>query len=303
MKKLYGVTTAMTTPFGSDGGVDLGAVAAQTEMLLEKGVHCLYPCGTTGEMTRMTVAERQAVTETVVRTAAGRAPVFIHCGAASQEDTEALLRHAEAAGADGAGVVTPWFLTANRREMEAYYAAAAACVSESFPLYLYNIPQCAANDLDAETAAALAERFPNIVGVKYSYADINRTMDYLRVRNWSFSVMHGCDRVFLAFLALGCDGTVSGVSGVFPEPFTAVYRAFQAGDWAGALAWQRRAARITDILRGGSNMSYFKEALKLRGLDAGHMRRPQLDLPAAEVAALKAQLEDFCQDAGVSLKL
>ena len=220
-----------------------------------------------------------------------------------EEDTESLLRHAESAGADGAGVVTPWFLTANRRELEAYYAAAAACVSEDFPLYLYNIPQCAANDLDAETVEALAGRFPNIVGIKYSYADINRTMDYLRVRNWSFSVMHGCDRTFLAFLALGCDGTVSGISGVFPEPFTAVYRAFQAGNWAEALTWQRRAARITDILRGGSNMSYFKEALKLRGLDAGHMRRPQLDLPEAEVAALRAQLEDFCQDAGLSLKL
>ncbi|MDF2661934.1 MAG: dihydrodipicolinate synthase family protein, partial [Paenibacillus sp.] len=43
----------------------------------------------------------------------------------------------------------------------------------------------------------------------------------------------------------------------------------------------------------GSNMSYFKEALKLRGIDAGYMRAPQLDLPEDEIAELKRKLDDL----------
>ena len=50
MKKLYGVITAMTTPFTQDNKVDVAALEEQTEFLIQKGIHCLYPCGTTGEM-------------------------------------------------------------------------------------------------------------------------------------------------------------------------------------------------------------------------------------------------------------
>lgn len=302
MKKLYGVTTAMTTPFREDGSVDLAAMAQQCEMLIAKGVQCLYPIGTTGEMLRMTLEERKQIAETVVKTAAGRVTVYIHCGAATQEDTIALMQHAQAIGADGVGVVTPQFFGMNPREMETFYVTIAQSVAPDFPLYLYNIPQCAANDLQTEVVQRIAERCPNVVGIKYSFADINRTLDYLGVNGGNFSVMHGCDRVLIAMLALGCDGTVSGISGIFPEPFVNVYKAYQEGDLATARDWQKKAAKITDILRAGSNMAYFKEALRLRGLTGGHMRKPQLDLTAEEAACLRRDVEAFCAETGIELK-
>ena len=80
MKKLYGVITAMTTPFTADNKVDVAALEAQTEYLIQKGVQCLYPCGTTGEMYLMSAEERELVAETVVKKAAGRVTVFIHVG-------------------------------------------------------------------------------------------------------------------------------------------------------------------------------------------------------------------------------
>ena len=70
MKKLYGVITAMTTPFDKQGKLDLDAMRAQTEFLIEKGVDCLYPCGTTGEMYLCSAQEREAIAETVVKAAA-----------------------------------------------------------------------------------------------------------------------------------------------------------------------------------------------------------------------------------------
>ena len=85
MKKLYGVITAMTTPFTADNKVDVAALEAQTEYLIQKGVQCLYPCGTTGEMYLMSAEERELVAETVVKKAAGRVTVFIHVGAMDQD--------------------------------------------------------------------------------------------------------------------------------------------------------------------------------------------------------------------------
>ena len=41
MKKLYGVTVAMITPFTEEGNVDVKALEKLTEMLISRGVNCL----------------------------------------------------------------------------------------------------------------------------------------------------------------------------------------------------------------------------------------------------------------------
>lgn len=302
MKKLYGVTVAMVTPFTKNNQVDLAAVEALTDMLIEKGVNCLYPCGTTGEMLRLSADERKAVAETVVKTAAGRVTVYIHCGAMKQEDTIELVHHAKAIGADGAGVVTPEFFEVNDRELITYYQTIAACEPD-FPVYLYNIPQCAGNNISPAVAKTIAQTCKNIIGIKYSYADINQTIDYVGVNNGNFSVLHGLDRAFVSLLALGCDGTVSGIAGVFPEPFVAVYEQFCKGNLKEAQLLQNACIKFCDTLKRGSNMSYFKEALKLRGLNAGYMRKPQLDLETEEITALKEELQKLCRETKIELRL
>lgn len=296
MKRLYGVTTAMVTPFAEDGNVDYGRLEALTEFLISKGVHGLYPLGTTGEMVHLSVEERKKVAETVVRTAAGRVTVFIHVGSVNQPDTVELARHASEIGADGIGVVTPIFLGANEREQEQYFVTVANSVPEHFPVYLYNIPQCSGNDLSSAVVQRVADRCRNVVGIKYSYPDFLRTHEYLNVNGGGFSVMQGTDRLFLAALAIGCDGVVSGVSCVYPEPFVALYDAFRRNDLEEARRWQRIANRYCETLKCGSNMAYFKEGLRLRGIDVGSMRAPQLDLTEEEAQALKENLAKLNQE-------
>lgn len=303
MKKLFGVTTAMVTPFCEDGAVDYKAVEELTKMLVEKGVNCLYPCGTTGEMLHLSTEERKKIAETVVKAADKKVTVFIHVGAVCQSDTIELAQHAEKIGADGIGVVTPVFFGVTDREMEEYYVAVAKSVSADFPIYLYNIPQCAANDLKTEVVKKVANRCSNVVGIKYSFADVSRTVEYLTVKNGDFSVLHGCDKILTSLLAMGCDGTVSGVSGVFPEPFVAVYKAYQEGNIELAQKEQAVCVKLCDALKCGSNMSYFKEGLKLRGLNGGFMRKPQLDIEQSAVLALKEELTAICEKTGYSLKL
>lgn len=302
MKNLYGVTTAMVTPFTRENEVDYNGIRQLTRMLIEKGVNCLYPCGTTGEMLRLSLDERKKIAETVVETANGKVLVFIHCGCMNQEDTIELVQHAKKAGADGAGVVTPVFFGLSDEEMKEYYITVAGSAKD-FPIYLYNIPQCASNDLKTSVAKEIAEQCPNVVGIKYSFADMNRTVDYISINDGKFSVLHGCDRVMLSMLAAGCQGVVSGISGVFPEPFAAVWNAWRKEDWREAQRMQKICVRFCDALKGGSNMSYFKEALKLRGIAGGFMRMPQLNIGAEQTVALKEELECICEDAGISLKI
>lgn len=293
MKKLYGVITAMTTPFTADNRVDVAALEEQTEFLIQKGVQCLYPCGTTGEMYLMSAQERELVAQTVVKKAAGRVTVFIHAGAMSVEETIRLARHAHQIGADGVGVVTPSYFTVNERGMVEYYKTVCAALPQDFPVYVYVIPQLAHNDISAATMEEIAAACRNVVGVKYSFADMRRINEYLQVRGGSFSVVPGADDLFLPSLACGCDGVVSGCSGPFPEAFVDVYKAFQAGDLQSARKAQVYATKLVRLMQFGGDMSIFKNILTFRGVTGGHMRAPLVDLPTEQVAQLKEQVAPY----------
>ncbi|SCI28971.1 Dihydrodipicolinate synthase [uncultured Flavonifractor sp.] len=293
MKKLYGVITAMTTPFTADGKVDTAALEEQTEYLIEKGIQCLYPCGTTGEMYLMSAEERELVAETVVKKAAGRVTVFIHVGAMTVDETIRLAQHAHKIGADGVGVVTPSYFTVNDRAMVEYYKTVCAALPDDFPVYVYVIPQLAHNDISAATMERIAAACKNVVGVKYSFADMRRINEYLQVRNGNFSVVPGADDLFLPALVCGCDGVVSGCSGPFPEAFVAVYNAFQSGDLEGARKAQVAATELVKLMQFGGDMSIFKNILTFRGVTGGHMRKPLLDLTDEQVAQLKQQVAPY----------
>ena len=293
MKKLYGVITAMTTPFTADGKVDTAALEEQTEYLIEKGIQCLYPCGTTGEMYLMSAEERELVAETVVKKAAGRVTVFIHVGAMTVDETIRLAQHAHKIGADGVGVVTPSYFTVNDRAMVEYYKTVCAALPDDFPVYVYVIPQLAHNDISAATMEQIAAACKNVVGVKYSFADMRRINEYLQVRNGNFSVVPGADDLFMPALVCGCDGVVSGCSGPFPEAFVAVYKAFQSGDLEGARKAQVAATELVKLMQFGGDMSIFKNILTFRGVTGGHMRKPLLDLTDEQVAQLKQQVAPY----------
>lgn len=66
---------------------------------------------------------------------------------------------------------------------------------------------------------------------------------------------------------------------------------------------QNLCIEFCDTLQCGSNMSYFKTALKLRGIEAGFMRKPQLNLDEAETRRLKEKLEILCSIGGFDLKI
>lgn len=303
MKKLYGVTVAMTTPFTQTGELNLSAVEAMTNMQIEKGVHCLYPCGTTGEFLRMSVAERKAVAETVVKTAAGRVTVYIHVGAMNQEDVIELAQHAEQIGADGIGAVTPQFFKCTDAELEEFYVTMANSVSKNFPVYLYNIPQNACNDITAATAQRIAARCKNVIGIKYSFQDMKRTLEYLNINNGTFRVMHGTDRLLAPLLTMGCDGVVSGTASSFPEPYVALYSAYQAGDVKGIRKWTRACTEFSTAMKGGASLAHYKSALTSRGLTGGYVRKPLLPLEGSEETALVTALQTLCNTYGITREI
>ncbi|MDO5445429.1 MAG: dihydrodipicolinate synthase family protein [Eubacteriales bacterium] len=296
MKKLQGVITAMTTPFTADGQVDTEAICQQVEFQISKGVDCLYPCGTTGEMYLMSEEQRKLVAETVVKAAAGRVTVFIHCGAVNEDEVVRLANHACSVGADGVGIVTPSYFTLSPRMMVEYYRRVCSQLPKGFPVYVYVIPQCASNDITGETMQQIADACPdNVIGVKYSFADMRRFMEYLKVNDNTFSVVFGPDDLFLPALIMGADGTVSGCASCMPEPFVEIYRLYKEGKFDEARKAQLKCFDMVRALRGGADMSIFKNIQTKRGVRGGYMHKPLLDLLPEEVDAMFERMKPYME--------
>lgn len=292
MKKMYGVNTPLSCPMKKDGEVDYDGLKKLCDFLVEKGVHGLYPNGSTGEMCYLTLDERKKITECTVEAVDGRINVFAMVGANTTRDTIELALHAEKSGADGIGIVTPYYFKLDETELIDYYTSVASSVSDDFPVYLYAIPQLAVNDISPAMAETIAAKCPNVVGVKYSYPDMIKMLKFMEVKNGSFSVLTGPEDLFYAILASGGDGVISGSSNVIPEHFVAIYDAVQAGNYQLAAQLQAKTNRILSVLNGPNHMSRYKVGMRHRGLIAdATMRRPLREITPEEEQKLLAGLE------------
>ncbi len=293
MVKMKGVVVPTITPFTADDQIDVDAIYRLVNYLVDNGVDSIYPNGTTGEMLKLSCEERKLVAKASVDAAADRIPVFVQVGASTTKETLDLAEHALSIGAAGIGVVTPQFFGVNHREMVNYYTTVANALPEDFAVYLYNIPQCAGNDITPEVIEDVLAATKNVVGIKYSWTDFIRFNKYLQCGNGTFDAIVGPDRLFLPGLAIGCAGVVSGCSQCYPAPFVDVYKHFMNGDIKAAQKAQVQATELCEIVKAGANMGYFKAALEYNGLGVMHMRAPALDITAEEKKNLFKALDDY----------
>ena len=294
MRLLYGVTVPLVTPLTKERTLDISSLEHLTDFLIEKGIHCLYPGGTTGEMMLMGMEDRKVLAETVVRQTAGRAVVYIQAGAVNQADTITLAKHAVDIGADGIGVVTPVLYKLSARELVSYYQSVCRSVPSDFPVYLYAIPQCAVNDITPALAEELAETCPNIAGIKYSYPNMSRIQEFMTIRSGSFSVLCGPDELFCATVLTGGAGTVSGNAQVIPEHYVAIWNALERGDIPTAVSLQRKTNQLNQILSNDHNIARYKAALKYRKiLSDASTYAPLEPLSEAESRSMSDMLDEL----------
>ena len=87
MKKMFGVNVPISAPMTEDQRIDCASLENLCEFLIEKGVHGLYPNGSTGEMAYLSAEERKQVLECCVKANKGRVQVFSMVGAPTTEET------------------------------------------------------------------------------------------------------------------------------------------------------------------------------------------------------------------------
>jgi 4-hydroxy-tetrahydrodipicolinate synthase len=276
--RVHGVLPALLTPFDRRGEVDEGALRRLVRFLLRKGVHGLYPCGTTGQAASLTIAQRQRVAAIVVEEAHHRVPVIVQVGLPDTASTILLARHAAGIGADGVAVVTPYYHAADDPALLAHYRAVAEALA--IPVYVYNIPRNTGVNVTPALLARLAQ-VPGIVGIKDSSRDFTQLLEYLAVVPEEFQVICGTESYYFPAWLMGCRAGVSATANVLPELCVQLWEAYAERRYADARRLQQDLNATRPFLSTPSLAAYYA-ALTARGIRVGQPRPPLRALTARE---------------------
>jgi len=263
MKKdvFRGCATAIITPFTSDG-VDYSALKKLVDFQISEGIDAIVVCGTTGEASTMSYAEKMRTIETVMTQANGKIPIIAGTGSNSTETAIAMSRDAEHLGVDALLVVTPYYNKATQAGLIRHYEAIADSVTT--PVILYNVPSRTGVSCTADTYATLS-RHPNIAGTKEASGNLALVQRTRELCQKDFSIWSGNDDETAPIMLLGGSGVISVVSNVIPGHMKQLTHACLDGEFEKAGNLQLEIRSLIESLFCEVNPIPVKTALSLMG--------------------------------------
>jgi 4-hydroxy-tetrahydrodipicolinate synthase len=286
MRIFSGSGVALVTPFGPSG-VDFGAYGRLIEFQIENGTDAIIACGTTGEPCTMTAQERQAVYEFAIEKTAGRIPVIASTGGNNTAEVIRDSKAAQAAGADGLLVVTPYYNKCTQNGLIAHYNAVADAVD--LPIIAYNVPGRTGLNVLPTTLLKMSYH-PNIVGMKEASGNIAQVGEMIRLCEDRLTLYSGEDGIVLPLMALGGAGVISVIANILPKQMHELTAAMLRGDLAAARALQFGMNPIIDLLFCEVNPIPVKAALSMMGLCSDEVRMPLTPMEPAHKQALRSAL-------------
>jgi 4-hydroxy-tetrahydrodipicolinate synthase len=280
------VLTAMVTPFGEDGSVDLERFRELCLHLVGNGSDGLVVAGTTGESPTLSDDERFSLFETAVDAVGGRATVVAGTGTYSTAHSVHLTERAHELGVDGYLVVTPYYNKPPPRGIVEHFRAIADVSDKA--IVVYNIPQRVVVNLEPDTIVQLAE-IPSVSAVKQATEDLDQARRILAETD--LDLYAGNDDLVYPFLELGGVGGVCVHTQVVGTRVKEMIRRFREGDADGAKAIDEELKPLVAALAVTTNPIPVKAALNLLGHDVGGLRLPLVEATEEETEVVREALE------------
>jgi len=222
----FGSATAIVTPF-SRGQIDYLSLGRMIDYQLSQGTDAIVILGTTGEASTIYENERSELISFAKRKIDGRAPLIVGTGSNATSVAIRYSKAAEALGADGCLVVSPYYNKASTKGIVQHYREIAKSVK--IPIIIYNVPSRTGVKIPLEAYGTLS-KIDNIVGVKEASGDLGYLSELLYRHKEDFDVYTGCDELILPTLALGGKGVISVVSNILPKEVKELCAEFNSGN-------------------------------------------------------------------------
>lgn len=288
------IITAMVTPFNKNGDVDYNKVEELAKHLIHNGSDAILVAGTTGESPTLTHEEELEILATVKRAVSNKVKVIIGAGSNSTATAVKMSKLAQREEADAILSVVPYYNKPSQEGMIAHFSAIAESVK--LPIILYNIPGRTGANMSVETVAFLANKYPNIVALKQSFADMDMISELKIACPEDFTIYSGDDSLTLPMLALGVDGVISVASHIYGNEIKTMIHNFKTGNFTVAKNMHLKIYPVLKKLFMAPNPAPIKAALDRMGLIKDYIRLPLVALTQEQKTELYKALDDFNKD-------
>src|SRR5512140_3642722 len=119
--RITGILTPHIVPLDGRGDINETELRRYVDWLIARGVHGLYPNGSTGEFIRFTPEERRRIIKIVCEQAAGRGPVLAGAAEANARETIRACEAYHGFGARAVAIVSPFYYRLSAESVYAYF--------------------------------------------------------------------------------------------------------------------------------------------------------------------------------------
>ena len=272
------ILTALITPFGSDGSVDLDVAQQLARRLVDEGNEGLVVCGTTGESPTLSDDEKLSMFSAVLE--AVDVPVIAGTVGNNTAHSVELSLRAKALGVHGILSLCPYYNRPSQAGIEQHLRAIAQAVD--LPQVIYDIPVRTGRKVSSEVLLRLAHDEKNVIGLKDAAANPAETARVIREAPADFEVYSGDDGLTLPLLSVGAVGTI-GVATHWTAPdHVDMFAALESGNLAAATAINQRMLPSFAFETGDltPNPIPSKAMMRTLGFEVGQCRLPLGVAPA-----------------------
>ncbi|BBD46006.1 N-acetylneuraminate lyase (sialic acid lyase) [Petrimonas sp. IBARAKI] len=294
-KKLKGLIAATFTPVDTNGDINYSVIRKYAQHIKDSGISGVFVCGTTGEFTSLTTAERKLILEEWIKSGEGDFQIIAHVGSNNQREAMELARHAAVKGADGIGCIAPSFFKPEKVKDLIDFFTPIASSAPQLPFYYYNMPSMTGVNLSvAQFLHEGRKTIPNLAGVKFTHNNLMEMGDCIQLDNGAFEVLHGFDETLICGLALGAVAGVGSTYNYIPGVYLNIMKAMRDGDIEKARAYQIQSVEtVKVIIKYGGGVRGGKAIMNLIGMECGECRSPLASFSKEEYVALRSDLEQI----------
>lgn len=289
---LKGIFAPLTTPFLADGALALDRLVDNIAKYNRLPLSGYVITGSTGEAVMMTRQENERVWIAAREAAAPGKILIAGTGVDSTAETIARTRKAAEEGYAAALVKTPYYYKPmmTPAAQEAHFRRVAD--ASPIPVLIYSMPPFTGITVEADLAARLSGH-PNILGIKDSGGNAERTGAMVRQSRPGFQTVVGSAHIFADSLAAGALGGILALACVLPELCIEQYEAHRQGDPARARALQEVIAPLARTIVSKHGPAGVKYAMDQRGYYGGPARLPLLPLSQEAMGEVDSVLATF----------
>jgi 5-dehydro-4-deoxyglucarate dehydratase len=222
-----GILGFPTAPYKADGSLDIPALNANIQYLVDEGLSSIFIACGSGEFHAISKGEYQVMIEAALKVAGGKVPVYSGVGGNISSALE-FVQLSEDLGVDGYLILPPYLITGEQEGLYNYYKTILERSELNAILYqrdnaILNLP----------ALTRLVDEFPQIVGIKDGYGDMELNLEITQTLGNRLEYLNGmpfAEITMPAYFNIGFRSYSSAMSNYIPHISRLYFDALKNGD-------------------------------------------------------------------------